>query len=128
MINIILKLFSFIFFITFFLNTYSHSDEIDKYKLIKMYKNVRCLVCQSQSIYESNSDFSQSAKKMILEKVKAGQSEAEIYDFLESKYGEWIILKPSFNFKNLILWTFPYIIFFIGGFFLFLYIRKRRFN
>ena len=93
-----------------------------------MYKNVRCLVCQSQSIYESNSDFSQSAKKVILEKVKAGQSEAEIYDFLESKYGEWIILKPSFNFKNLILWTFPYIIFFIGGFFLFLYIRKRRFN
>ena len=124
MINIISKLFFFIFFV----NTFAYSSEIDKDKLITIYKNVRCLVCQGQSIYESNTDFSLSVKKVILDKVSAGESESEIYDFLKLKYGEWIILKPSFSFKNLILWAFPYIIFFIFGFFLFLYIRKRRLN
>ena len=124
MINIISKLFFFIFFV----NTFAYSSEIDKDKLITIYKNVRCLVCQGQSIYESNTDFSLSVKKVILDKVSAGESESEIYDFLKLKYGEWIILKPSFSFKNLILWAFPYIIFFICGFFLFLYIRKRRLN
>ena len=124
MINIISKLFFFIFFV----NTFAYSSEIDKDKLITIYKNVRCLVCQGQSIYESNTDFSLSVKKVILDKVSAGESESEIYDFLKLKYGEWIILKPSFSFKNLILWAFPYIIFFIGGFSLFLYIRKRRLN
>jgi len=125
MINTVSKL---LFFFIFFVNTFAYTSEINKDKLVTIYKNVRCLVCQSQSIYESNTDFSLSVKKVILEKVNAGESESEIYDFLKVKYGEWIILKPSFSFKNLILWSFPYIIFFIGGFFLFLYIRKRRLN
>ena len=125
MINTVSKL---LFFFIFFVNTFAYTSEINKDKLVTIYKNVRCLVCQGQSIYESNTDFSLSVKKVILEKVNAGESESEIYDFLKVKYGEWIILKPSFSFKNLILWSFPYIIFFIGGFFLFLYIRKRRLN
>ena len=81
----------------------------------KISKNLRCLICQGQSVYDSQSDFALSIKKLIKNNIKDGKSEKQIYDYLKNKYGEWIIYDPEFNKKNLILWLFPLILFVIGG-------------
>ena len=92
----------------------------------KIFKNLRCIVCQGQSIAESNSDFAQTIKIVIRDKIDQGDNEKEIYDFLEEKYGEWIIYKPKFNYLNSVLWLFPYIVLVLGGLLIFKYLRKRK--
>ena len=102
--------------IGFFFNinsSYSKEDHLDELK--KISKNIRCLICQGQSIDDSNSDFAINIKYVILKKLNEGSSEDEIYDFLKSKYGDWIVYKPEFKLYNLLLWLIPYFIFFIGG-------------
>ena len=81
----------------------------------KISKNLRCLICQGQSIYDSQSDFAISMKLLIKNKIKEGKSEDQIYDLLKSKYGEWIVYDPEINKKTLILWVFPLILFIFGG-------------
>jgi cytochrome c-type biogenesis protein CcmH len=93
-----------------------------------IYKNLRCLVCQGQSIAESNSDFAQTIKLVIRDQVNAGKSEEEIYNFLVEKYGEWIVYKPPLNKMNFLLWFIPYLSFFLGGVLIFLVIRKSKQN
>ena len=65
-----------------------------------IYKNLRCLVCQGQSIAESNSDFAQTIKLVVKDQIKEGKTKEEVYSFLISKYGEWIVFKPTFKKKN----------------------------
>jgi cytochrome c-type biogenesis protein CcmH len=72
-------------------------------------------VCQGQSIAESNSDFAQTIKSVVRDKISEGNSKNQIYDFLISKYGEWIVYKPSFRKQNLLLWLIPYFILLLGG-------------
>ncbi len=86
------------------------SSEVDKIS-----KNLRCLICQGQSVYDSQSDFALSMKILISKKIKEGKSEKQIYDYLKNQYGEWIVYDPEFNRKNLILWIFPLILFIFGG-------------
>ena len=93
-----------------------------------IYKNLRCLVCQGQSIAESNSDFAQTIKLVIRDQVNRGKSEKEIYNFLVEKYGEWIVYKPPLNKMNFLLWFIPYLSFFLGGVLIFLVIRKSKQN
>ena len=81
----------------------------------KISKNLRCLICQGQSIYDSQSDFALSMKILISKKIKEGKSEKQIYEYLKNQYGEWIVYDPEFNRKNLILWIFPLILFIFGG-------------
>ena len=81
----------------------------------KISKNLRCLICQGQSVYDSQSDFAISMKILIDNKIKEGKSEKQIYDYLKNQYGEWIVYDPEFNKKNLILWAFPLILFIFGG-------------
>ena len=81
----------------------------------KISKNLRCLICQGQSVYDSQSDFALSMKKLIKNKLEDGKSEKQIYEYLKNKYGEWIVYDPEFNKKNLILWIFPLILFISGG-------------
>ena len=106
-----------IFFILFFiLNFFSIAlaEKNDQLK-IKISKNLRCVVCQGQSIYDSQSDFAVSIKLLINNKIEDGLSEKEIYEFLKDKYGEWIIYDTSFNKKTFILWGLPVLLFFLGG-------------
>ena len=86
------------------------SSEVDKIS-----KNLRCLICQGQSVYDSQSDFALSMKILISKKIKEGKSEKQIYDYLINQYGEWIVYDPEFNKKNLVLWSFPLILFIFGG-------------
>ncbi|MAW01669.1 MAG: cytochrome c-type biogenesis protein CcmH, partial [Candidatus Pelagibacter sp.] len=70
----------------------------------KINKNLRCLICQGQSIYDSQSDFAESMKLVVKQKIKAGMSEEDIYSFFKIQYGEWILYDPQFNTKNFALW------------------------
>ena len=81
----------------------------------KISKNLRCLICQGQSVYDSQSDFALSIKILIKNKIEEGKSEKQIYDYLKNQYGEWIVYDPEFDIKNLLLWTFPLILFIFGG-------------
>ena len=106
-------------------NYYNGNDEKNNLET-KIYKNLRCIVCQGQSIAESNSDFAQTIKIVVRDKIDQGNNEKEIYEFLAEKYGEWIIYKPKFNYINSLLWFTPYIVLVLGGLLIFKYFRKRK--
>jgi len=112
-----IRLIKFIILISFFILSFQKlamanniSSEVDKIS-----KNLRCLICQGQSVYDSQSDFALSMKILISKKIKEGKSEKQIYDYLKNQYGEWIVYDPEFNRKNLLLWLFPLILFIFGG-------------
>jgi cytochrome c-type biogenesis protein CcmH len=111
----------FCFFI--FLTSKISSDENTQNE-IKILKNLRCLVCQGQSIADSNSDFAQSVKLVVKEQIQKGKKEKEIYAFLSNKYGEWIVYKPKLNKTNAFLWLIPYLVLILGGIAIFIMIRK----
>ena len=91
-----------------------------------IHKNLRCLVCQGQSISDSNSDFAQTIKLVVKDLIDEGKTEEEIYTFMSDKYGDWIVFKPEFNTQNFLLWILPYIVLIFGGFFIFSLIKKRQ--
>ena len=107
----ILKLFFIIFFIFFFNNLSANTDDTK----IKITKNLRCLICQGQSVYDSDSEFANSMKVLVDKKLNEGFSEKQIYDFFKEKYGEWILYDPELNKNTYILWLLPILIFLIGG-------------
>ena len=77
-------------------------------------KNIRCMVCQNQSIDESNSPLAKDLRILIRNKIKEGNKNEEIYKFLTDRYGDFILLKPPFKSSTLILWFLPFIFFIIG--------------
>tara|TARA_B100000700_G_scaffold204024_1_gene224356 strand:- start:944 stop:1306 length:363 start_codon:yes stop_codon:yes gene_type:complete len=81
----------------------------------KITKNLRCLICQGQSVYDSQSDFANSVKILVDKKIQEGNSEEEIYEYLINKYGQWVVYDPEINKKTLFLWLFPVILFVFGG-------------
>ena len=83
--------------------------------LSKITKNLRCLICQGQSVYDSDSEFANSLKILIKQKLENGQNENQIYDYLKDKYGEWILYDPQFDKNTYFLWLLPILMFFIGG-------------
>ena len=85
----------------------------------KISKNLRCLICQGQSIYDSQSDFAISMKLLIKKKIEEGNSETKIYQYLKNQYGEWIVYDPELNKKTILLWLFPLILFAFGGLLIF---------
>jgi len=92
----------------------------------KIFKNLRCLICQGQSVADSNSEFAQTIKLVVRDQIKDGKSEKEIYDFLIEKYGEWIVYKPPLNKVNFLLWLLPYLVFVAGGAIIFLLFKKKE--
>ena len=81
----------------------------------KITKNLRCLICQGQSIYDSDSEFANSLKIVVDKKLQEGLSEDQIYEYFKTKYGEWILYDPGLNKNTYILWLMPLLIFLIGG-------------
>ena len=111
-----MKSFKLIFFLLFFIfftlnNVFGENAKVDEIS-----KNLRCLICQGQSVYDSQSEFALSVKTLILNKLESGSSEKDIYDFLKSKYGDWIVYEPEFNNYTLVLWILPIFLFIFGGF------------
>ena len=120
-----MKLFSYLIIFILILSQNILSDDITQ-KEIKIYKNLRCLVCQGQSIADSNSDFAQTIKLVIKDKINENKTEDEIYNFLSSRYGDWIVYKPRFNSNSFLLWVLPYLFLIIGGIVIFNLIKKRK--
>ena len=98
-----------IFFILFFSFSSYSSEGIDN-KVKKLTLELRCMTCQNQSVYDSDSDYSKDIKIFVKEKFEEGLKEKEIKKILTKRYGEYILFKPYFNSKNLILWLFPFIL------------------
>ena len=86
---------------------------------------LRCMTCQNQSIYDSEAEFSNDIKKIVRTKFEEGKSEKEIKLFLVERYGEYILFKPMFNYKNWFLWAFPFVLLVFGLFFMAFKMRKK---
>ena len=106
-----------IFIILFLATSFSElkSDEANKILKNKILKNVRCLICQGQSVYDSESEFASSIKLIVEKKINEGLKEEQIYEFLREKYGDWIIYDPQLNKNTYILWLLPLLLFLFGG-------------
>ena len=105
-------------------NFYSFAFSNETIDENKIHKNLRCLVCQGQSISDSNSDFALTLKMVVKDLIDQGKSEQEIYNFLSDKYGDWILYKPKLNLANFLLWFLPYFVLFLGGLIILYLIRK----
>ena len=121
-----LILVSSLIFMIYFLLYSSMLIADNKSDLLEITKNLRCLVCQGQSIADSNSDFALTIKLVVEDQLKSGKNKNEIYKFLISKYGEWIVYKPSFSKDNFFLWLLPYGIFLFGGMIIFVILKKKK--
>ena len=104
-----LQFFFKIFFIIFFSFSLFANESINS-KVKKLTLELRCMTCQNQSVYDSNSDYSEDIKIFVKEKFEEGLNEKEIKKILTERYGEYILFKPYFNTKNLFLWLFPFIL------------------
>ena len=114
----------FILLIIFCFFIFSSSSKSSDDLVNKISKNIRCLICQGQSVYDSNSEFAESIKLLIKKKIDEGVSENDIYEYLKIQYGDWIVYEPEFNKNTFFLWTIPIFVFVIGGWVIF---RKIKF-
>ena len=120
-----MKVLRFFLIVIFFLSLNSlKAGENDERN--KITKNLRCLICQGQSVYDSDSEFANSLKILVKKKIDNGATEKQIYKFLKDKYGEWILYDPEFNKKTYFLWILPILMFVIGGLLVFklFYLKK----
>ena len=89
-------------------------------------KNIRCMVCQNQSIDESSAPLAKDLRILIRNKIIQGNKDKEIYKFLSDRYGDFILLKPPFKLSTLVLWFLPFIFFIVGVFIVFLHNKKSK--
>tara|TARA_B100000795_G_C22682176_1_gene392197 strand:+ start:536 stop:904 length:369 start_codon:yes stop_codon:yes gene_type:complete len=117
-----------IFIIVFLSIGFSHlksNEKNDKLKS-KILKNIRCLICQGQSVYDSESEFASSIKLIVDRKINEGSNEDQIYEFLREKYGDWIIYDPKLNKNTYILWILPLLLFLAGGAIIFIRLKNQK--
>ena len=112
------------FLIDFFLNLSINLNSSELVEESKIHKNLRCLVCQGQSIADSNSEFALTLKMVVKDLIDQGKTDDEIYSFLSDKYGDWILYKPKLSPGNFLLWGLPYLVLIIGGVIIVFLIRK----
>ena len=105
------------FIVLFLVTSFSElrSDETNDVLKNKILKNIRCLICQGQSVYDSESEFASSIKLIVDRKINEGLKEKQIYQFLREKYGEWVIFDPQLNKNTYVLWLLPLLLFLFGG-------------
>ena len=106
-----------IFIILFLIVSFSglKSAEANDVLKNKILKNIRCLICQGQSVYDSESEFASSIKLIVDRKINEGLKEKQIYQFLREKYGDWVVFDPQLNKKTYVLWLLPLLLFLVGG-------------
>ena len=92
-------------------SSFSNDQELEN----KINKNLRCLICQGQSVYDSDSEFANSVKILVEKKLNEGLDEKQIYAYLKNKYGDWILYDPGFSKNTYFLWLLPILMFVFGG-------------
>ena len=121
----LLQYFTFFFLLVniSFLNAQDQNKELQN----KITKNLRCLICQGQSVYDSDSEFANSLKKVVKKKLDEGLDEKQIYGYLKDKYGDWILYDTEFNKNTYFLWLLPILMFIFGGIIIFkIFIIKKN--
>ena len=93
-----------------------------------LYKELRCLVCQNQSLLESNAPLAIDLRKVVLDKLEEGYTKEDVKTFLVERYGEFILLKPKYSIQNILLWVGPMLFLLIGVFVTFSFFRKQSMN
>jgi cytochrome c-type biogenesis protein CcmH len=87
---------------------------------------LRCLVCQNQSIDDSDADLAHDLRVLVRERLKAGDTDQQVVDFIVARYGEFVLLKPRFSLRNALLWATPLVLILAGGSFILVAARRRR--
>ena len=89
---------------------------------------LRCMVCQNQSIDDSNADLARDLRVLVRERLQAGDSDRQVIDYVVARYGEFVLLKPRFSARNALLWGTPILLLLIGGAFIFVRARQGTSN
>jgi len=87
---------------------------------------LRCMVCQNQSIDDSDADLAHDLRVLVRERLMAGDTDSQVIDYVVARYGEFVLLKPRFSWRNALLWTAPAILILAGGIFIFTAARRRH--
>ncbi len=107
----ILKFLTYIIFLIIFYSSDLKAQNLE----VEITKNLRCLICQGQSVYDSDSEFANSLKILVEKKLNEGLNEKQIYEYLKNKYGDWILYDPGFGKNTYFLWLLPILMFIFGG-------------
>ena len=91
----------------------------------RLIAEVRCLTCQNQSIKDSNAPLARDLRAVVREQMEAGASDAEIYAFLQARYGDFALYKPPFSARTALLWLSPVVLVALGGFAIVRVVRRR---
>ncbi|TIV09300.1 MAG: cytochrome c-type biogenesis protein CcmH, partial [Mesorhizobium sp.] len=89
-------------------------------------EGLRCMVCQNQSIDESDADLARDLRILVRQRLVAGDTDQQVMDYIVSRYGEFVLLKPRFSLRNALLWGTPVLLLLAGGLFIVLSARSRR--
>ena len=89
-------------------------------------RELRCMVCQNQSIDDSNAALARDLRVLLRERLKAGDTDAEVFAFLTARYGEFVLLRPPFQEDTVLLWAGPLLILVVGGLGMWQFLRRRR--
>lgn len=103
----------------------AENPEIEK-RMIALSEELRCLVCQNESLAGSRSDFAKDIRREIREQLIANKSNKEITDFLVARYGDFVLYRPPLRTNTMLLWFGPFIFLLIGACVLIIYLRQRR--
>ena len=103
------------------------ADPAQEARAVALSRELRCLVCQNQSIEDSNATLAQDLRIIVRERIAAGESDQQVKQFIVARYGDWVLLNPPFNARTILLWTGPALLLFValGGMGLY-YRRSKR--
>jgi len=90
-----------------FTNDQRLADPAQEARAIELSRELRCLVCQNQSIEDSNASLAQDLRRIVRERIVAGDTDAQILSYMTARYGDWVLLKPPFNIRTAALWIAP---------------------
>lgn len=111
--------------LAFSLAVHAQDTPLDR-RVAHLAHELRCLVCQNQSLAESNAPLAQDLRNQIREQVAAGKSDQDVLDFMVQRYGDFVLYRPPFKASTVFLWVGPFLFLVLGFFFLFRFVRSRR--
>jgi len=102
------------------------ADPVSNKRAVALSEELRCLVCQNQSIADSNAELAVDLRRQIREQIAQGRSDQQIVDYMVERYGDFVLYRPPLKATTLVLWMGPPLLFVIGLWLLLLYLRQRR--
>lgn len=104
----------------------TEQDPVAQARAVKLEEQLRCLVCQNQTIAESNAELAVDLRRQVREQIAAGKSDTEIIDFMTSRYGDFVLYRPPLKATTMLLWAGPLLLLALGAFMLARIVRERR--